>query len=120
MSQRLSKINELLKREIVTCVERNFEFENLLVTIHGVETSPNLKAARVFVGIIGEKGKAKSALAQLNRKSGFIQNEMMKRVTLRNTPALKFVSDESVERGVHVISILDELGEINLAEESES
>jgi ribosome-binding factor A len=120
MSQRLFKINELLKREIISCVERNFEFENLLVTIHEVETSPNLKAATVFVGVIGDKDLAKNALAQLNRRSGFIQNEMMKRVTLRSTPVLRFVVDESVERGVHVLSILDQLGEINLPEETKS
>ena len=50
MSLRISKVNELLKREIITCVERNFEFSNVLVTIHGVDTSPNLKTAKVFVG----------------------------------------------------------------------
>ena len=114
MSQRISKVNELLKREIVTCVERNFEFTDILVTIHHVETAPNLRSAQVYVGIIGDKNAAKGVIHDLNRRSGFIQNEMMKRVVLRNTPQLKFVSDDSVERGVRVMNILDELGEIDL------
>lgn len=120
MSQRISKVNELLKREIITCVERNFEFTDLLVTIHGVDTAPNLRTAKVYVGVIGDKIGAQSVLTKLNKKKGFIQNEMMKRVTLRNTPQLTFIGDNSVERGVHVLSILDELGDIELEEEEKS
>jgi ribosome-binding factor A len=117
MSQRISKVNELLKREIITCIERNFEFTDLLVTIHGVDTAPNLRSAKVYVGVIGDENSAKGVLAKLNRKSGFIQNEMMKRVILRNTPMLTFVGDNSVERGVHIINLLDELGEIEIEDE---
>ncbi|MDF1755906.1 MAG: 30S ribosome-binding factor RbfA [Verrucomicrobiales bacterium] len=120
MSQRISKVNELLKREIITCVERNFEFSDILVTIHAVDTAPNLRTATVYVGVIGDKGKAKDAISQLNKKRGFIQNEMMKRVILRNTPMLTFVGDNSVERGVHVLSILDEIGDIDLEEEEKA
>lgn len=117
MSQRISKVNELLKREIITCVERSFEFTDVLVTIHHVETAANLRSAQVFVGVIGDKDIAKGVVRDLNRRRGFIQNEMMKRVILRNTPQLTFVTDESVERGVRVMNILDELGEIELEDE---
>lgn len=119
MSQRISKVNELLKREIITCVERSFEFPDILVTIHAVDTAPNLRSAKVYVGIIGEEAKARDVITRLNKKSGFIQNEMMKRVVLRNTPMLTFVGDNSVERGVHVLSILDEIGDVDLDEEKE-
>lgn len=109
MSQRISKVNELLKREIITCIERNFEFPDLLVTIHAVDTAPNLKSAKVYVGIIGEKSAHGDVIGKLNRKRGFIQSEMMKRVILRNTPQLTFIFDDSIERGVRVMNILDEL-----------
>ncbi|MDF1813243.1 MAG: 30S ribosome-binding factor RbfA [Verrucomicrobiales bacterium] len=117
MSQRISKVNELLKREIITCVERNFEFPDVLVTIHAVDTAPNLRTAKVYVGVIGDANEAKNVVQKLNKKRGIIQNEMMKRVVLRNTPQLTFVGDNSVERGVHVLSILDEIGDIDLEEE---
>lgn len=109
MSKRISKVNELLKREIITCIERNFEFPDLLVTIHAVDTAPNLKSAKVYVGIIGEKSVYGDVISKLNRKRGFIQSEMMKRVILRNTPQLTFIFDDSIERGVRVMNILDEL-----------
>lgn len=117
MSQRISKVNELLKREIITCVERNFEFTDALVTIHAVDTAPNLKSAKVFVGIIGDEHQSRDIISRLNKKRGFIQNEMMKRVILRNTPQLTFVGDDSVERGVRVTAILDDIGEIDLDDE---
>ncbi len=119
MSQRISKVNELLKREIITCVERNFEFPDLLVTIHAVDTAPNLRSAKVYVGVIGGADDARDVVTRLNRKRGFIQSEMMKRVVLRNTPQLTFITDDAVERGVRVVNILDELGEIELPEEGE-
>ena len=120
MSQRISKVNELLKREIITCVERHFEFNNVLVTIHAVDTAPNLKSAKVYVGVIGDEKQTKNVVSGLNRKRGMIQGEMMKRIILRNTPQLTFLTDEAVERGVRVVNILDELGEIDLPEVEET
>ena len=52
MSARMPKVNALLKREIGNCLEKNFEFPDILVTIHDVEVSPNLRNAIVFVGVI--------------------------------------------------------------------
>lgn len=120
MSQRITRVNELLKREISACIEKNFEFPDVLVTIHEVSTATDLKSAQVFLGVIGTPGQAQEVLDKLNRKRGFIQGVVMKRVVLRNTPQLTFVCDDSVERGVRVLNILDEIGEIDLPEEEEN
>lgn len=120
MSQRISRINELLKREISSCIEKNFEFPNVLVTVHAVETAADLKAANVYIGVIGSATDTASVVRKLNAKHGFIQGVVMKRVVLRYTPHLSFHADDSVERGVRVLNILDEIGEIDLPEEEES
>lgn len=113
MSQRIARVNELLKREISSCVEKSFEFPGQLVTIHAVETAADLKSAKVFVGVVGGAGsEAEGVVSRLNGRSGFIQNVVMKRVVLRNTPRLTFITDDSIERGVRVLNILDEIGEI--------
>jgi len=117
MSQRIARVNELLKREISACVEKSFEFPDVLVTIHDVATAADLKAAQVFIGVIGSPEQTARVVDRLNAKRGFIQNVVMKRVILRNTPQLTFVADDSVERGVRVLDILDEIGEIDLPEE---
>ena len=117
MSQRISKVNELLKREIVSCVEKHFEFRDTLVTIHDVDTAPNLRSAKVYVGVIGDEAQTQSVIAQLNRRHGFVQRVVMKRIVLKNTPRLKFIADDSIERGHRVIDLLDELARAEPAEE---
>ena len=112
-SQRLSRVNELLKREISACIEKSFEFPNILVTVHDVDTAQDLKAAKVFIGVIGGEGEIDRVSKKLNSKHGCIQGVVMKRGVLRNTPRLTFVADDSVERGVRVLNILEEMGEQN-------
>lgn len=119
MSQRMTRINELLKREISTCIEKFFEFPNVLVTVHAVETADDLRAAEVFVGVIGSPAQSSDVLKKLNSKRGYIQGIVMKRVTLRCTPLLKFIADDSIERGVRILNILDDIGEIDLPDDSE-
>jgi len=118
MSQRITRVNELLKREISTCIERDFEFPEVLVTIHDVETARDLEAARVFVGIIGSEVDTAGVVETLNARRGHIQSVVMKRVVLRNTPQLTFIADDSVERGVKILGILDELEEAERAEQA--
>ncbi len=117
MSQRITRVNELLKREISSCIEKSFEFPGMLVTVHGVSTATDLRSAEVFIGVIGGDGQAGGVIKKLRAKRGFIQGAVMKRVVLRNTPLLNFVIDDSIERGVKVLNILEELGEIELPPE---
>lgn len=117
MSQRINRVNELLKREISGCIEKNFEFPDVLVTVHEVSTAVDLKTAQVFVGVIGSESETRSVVDRLNAKRGFIQNTVMKRVVLRNTPQLTFKTDTAIERGVRVLDILDDIGEIDLPDE---
>ena len=118
MSQRIARVNELLKREISSCIEKNFEFPDVLVTIHDVDTAADLKAAKVYLGVIGSQMQTEEVLMKLEKKRGFIQNTVMKRVVLRNTPQFSFHADDSVERGVRVLDILDEIGDVDSPEES--
>jgi ribosome-binding factor A len=113
MSRRIEKVNELLKREISSVLQRDFEFDGALVTVNGVEAAPDLKEARVFVGVLG--GHEAGVIDRLNSQHGFIQMRVMKRVVLRNTPVLRFVSDHSVERGVGIVNLLDEVAELPTA-----
>jgi len=120
MSQRLDRINELLRREISACIEKHFEFPEVLVTVHDVETAVDLKNATVFIGVIGSPEQARAVLNRLNGKRGFIQGTVMKRVVLRSTPLLHFKVDDSVERGVRLLNLLDEIGDVDLPDDPES
>jgi ribosome-binding factor A len=110
MGRRLDRVNELLKREISAVIMRDFVFPNRLVTVNSVEVAQDLKEARVFVGILG--GPGDGIIADLNQRHGFIQSKVMKRVVLKNTPVLSFRGDTSVERGVDIVNLLDEVEKI--------
>jgi len=110
MSQRLDKINELLRREISTVLQRDFEFVNALVTVGGVEITQDLREAKVFIGVLG--GKEADVLEQLAQKRALVQSRIAKRVVLRCTPILDFRIDKSAERGVEMVNILEEVDKL--------
>lgn len=110
MSQRLTRVNELLKREISTVVQKDFEFPNALVTVNEVKVTQDLKEAKVFVGVLGAKN-ADEIIRKLNVRHGFIQGRVAKRVVLRNTPVLDFRLDSSSERGVDMVNFLQHIEE---------
>ena len=107
MSQRLDRINALLRREISTVIQRDFEFVHCLVTISDVEITQDLREAKVFVSVLG--APPGSILEQLAHKRALIQSRIAKRVVLRCTPVLDFRLDTSAERGVQMVNILDEV-----------
>lgn len=110
MSQRLDRINELLRREISTVVQRDFEFNGALVTVNAVDITQDLREAKVFVGVIC--GYGAKVIEQLEQKRGLIQKRIAKRVVLRCTPILDFRLDTSAARGVDMVNVLDEVDKI--------
>ena len=117
MSRRTDRVNELLRREISSVLQRDFEWNGLLVTVNAVEVSQDLKDARVFIGVLG--GEGEKVISRLNGERGSIQGRVMQRVVLKNTPVLRFVSDDSVVRGVDIVNLLDEVAELPTAPQEE-
>ena len=117
MSRRTDRVNELLKREISGVLQRDFEWDGSLVTVNAVEVSQDLKEAKVFIGVLG--GHEGEVISRLNREHGSIQGRVMKRVVLKNTPVLRFLSDDSVVRGVDIVNLLDKVAELPTAPQEE-
>lgn len=109
MKNRLQRVNELLKRELSQCIEREMEFPNTLVTIHDVDVTPDLRKAHVYVGVIGDARQCSEVVKKLNKNRNHLQNEVSRRVTLKNTPHFEFRGDDSVARGVRVVALLDQI-----------
>jgi ribosome-binding factor A len=109
MKNRLSRVNELLKRELSELVRREITFTAKLVTIQQVDVTPNLKQAHVYVSVIGSDVERHAAMAQLHDRRITLQGELSKRVVLKYTPHLHFRLDETVERGTRILGILEEL-----------
>jgi ribosome-binding factor A len=114
MSLRLERVRELLKRELGEILRREIPMSEAgLLTVNEVGVAADLKSATVFVGVIGTTEQRKRAATLLDKESKRIQGMIGRAVVLKYTPHLKFVIDESIERGNRVLEILDELEKSN-------
>jgi ribosome-binding factor A len=77
-----------------------------MLTLTSVDVSPDLSHAKVFFTLL-DKTKLDSTLAGLKRSAGFLRSQLARRVKLYSTPELRFVYDESVERGDHLSRLID-------------
>lgn len=107
MSQRLSRVAELIRRELAAIIARDYDFPGALVSIRSVDLTPDLRHAHVFVSIFGAAGKEKSIVEQFEANRALLQHKLCKRVILKFTPQLHFKLDDSIKRGTDVVSLID-------------
>jgi ribosome-binding factor A len=112
MNHRVLRVRELIRRELSTILEKDFRFNDCLVTIHDVDVTPDLKQCFVYIGVIGKGMTSEEVLAKLTEKRGMIQRDLFKRVILKHSPVLAFRADTSIERGVRVLNLIESLPEI--------
>jgi ribosome-binding factor A len=117
MSRRTDRVNELLRREIGTVIQKDYEWHGKLVTVSEVETTQDLKEAKVWTSVLG--GDASPVIDKLNREHGSIQGKVMKRVVLKSTPVLHFRHDASAVRGVDIVNLLEEVDKLPKAPEAD-
>ncbi|MCX6996073.1 MAG: 30S ribosome-binding factor RbfA [Kiritimatiellaeota bacterium] len=109
---RLTRVNELLKREIAGALFRVMtgdDFDLAAVTVTHVFTSSDLHTARVLVSIRGHAADRTRLLHQLQRHRGEIQHLISKVVILKYTPQLNFALDPSLEEGDHVLRLIENM-----------
>jgi ribosome-binding factor A len=106
---RLTRVNELLRREIGEALYRLFDrstFDLAAVTVTHVIATSDLRTARVLVSIRGHEDERQRMLMRLQHMHGAIQHEIAEHIILKYTPKLHFTLDESIESGDRILSIL--------------
>lgn len=105
---RILRVNSLVQKELSLIIQREVElFENALLTISEVDTSPDLKYADVFVSII-PKNREKEVIAELNEHIYDIQKELNKRLVMRAVPKIRFKVDAREERAARIEKIIED------------
>jgi ribosome-binding factor A len=111
MSQRIDRVDELLRQEIGSIVNREVADPRVgFATITKVETTNDLRHAKVWVSVIGQPAERSETIAALGRAMPFVRRELGKTLRLRRIPDLHVQLDDTAERGTRVLHILDELG----------
>ncbi len=105
----MRRVNEAV-REVVSEAVGDLKDPRIgFVTVTGVETSPDLRHARVFVSVLGSEAKRRKTLAGLAAAHGVLQARVARELRMKRTPQLAFEYDPTVERGVRMTQLIDEL-----------
>lgn len=107
------RINEEIRKEISDIVQHEIRDPRLtaMVSITKVDVTKDLRYAKVFVSVFGDEKAKKDTIDALKSSSGFIRREIGRRVNLRYTPELIIELDNTIERGMHINSILHQIKE---------
>jgi ribosome-binding factor A len=109
MSDRMRRVNEAVKEVVSEAVGELKDPRIGFVTVTGVETSADLRHARVFVSVLGSEAKRRKTLAGLEAAHGVLQARLARELRMKRTPQLAFEYDPTVERGVRMTQLIDEL-----------
>ena len=106
-SGRAQKLADLMQREVSDLLRLELRDPRVgMITITSVDVSPDLSHAKVFFTLL-EKQKLEETLKGLKRSAGFLRSQLAKRIQMYTTPELRFIYDESVERGDHLSRLID-------------
>ena len=106
--QRLRRVADQIQRELSGLLRAELKDPRVgMITLTGVEISPDLAYAKVFFTTLADAKSLKSIQAGLERAAGFLRTQLGKRLRLRVTPQIRFEHDVSVERGVHLSQLID-------------
>lgn len=103
------RIADQIQRELAELVRLEVRDPRVgLVTLTGVELSPDQSHAKVFFTVLGSQAQAEEALEGLQHAAGFLRSGLAHRLSTRTVPDLAFVYDESIERGLRLTKLIDE------------
>ena len=107
-NNRIGRINEDIQRELSALI-RTLKDPRVsqvgMVSVIRVDTTGDLRYAKVFISVL-DKAQEKEVMKGLKSASGFLRRELARALQLRYTPELKFVADDSIQQGAHILEIL--------------
>jgi ribosome-binding factor A len=109
MSERMRRVNESVRQVLAEALPELKDPRIGLVTVTAVETAPDLRYATVFVSVLGSSRKRRASLDGLEAAHGVLQSRLARELRLKRTPQLTFEYDPTVERGVRMTRLIDEL-----------
>src|SRR5437762_8698058 len=109
MSERMRRVNEAVRQVLSEALGELKDPRIGFVTVTGVETSSDLREARVFVSVLGTERRRERTLEGLAAAHGVLQARIGRELRMKRTPQLAFEYDPTVERGVRMTQLIDEL-----------
>lgn len=108
---RTLRVAEQIQRELAQLIQQELKDPRIgMVTVADVEVTTDLSHARVYVTIFGGDDNTYETISALNHAAGFLRRELSHRLSLRTTPALRFIHDQTTEKANHLAALLSRAG----------
>jgi ribosome-binding factor A len=105
----MRRVNEVVREVLAAAIATDLKDPRIgFVTITHVETSPDLRAARVYVSVLGDAEERERTLAGLRSAHGFLQGRINQELHMKRTPTLSFDYDDSLERGARISKLMED------------
>lgn len=106
-----TRINMEVQRELSEIIRTEIKDPRIhpMTTVVSVQVTPDLKYCKAYISVLGDEEAGNSTIEGLKSAEGYIRRELARRVNLRNTPEIKFILDQSIEYGVNMSKLIDEV-----------
>lgn len=112
-----TRINGEVQRELSNIIRGEIKDPriNPLTSVVAVEVAPDLKTCKAYISVLGDEESQKNTLAGLRSAEGYIRRELARTINLRNTPEIRFILDQSIEYGVNMSKLIDNVNKESAA-----
>ncbi|WP_251495868.1 30S ribosome-binding factor RbfA [Otoolea muris] len=106
-----TRVNSEVQRELSEIISRELKDPRIhpMTTVVAVEVTPDLKLCKAYISVLGDEEAGKDTIKGLKNAVGFIRTQLARRINLRNTPEITFILDQSIEYGVNMTRLIDEV-----------
>ena len=107
MPDRMRRVNEAVREVVSARLAEGLRDPRIgFVTVTSVDTSPDLRQARVYVSVLGDEEQRAATMAGLESAHGVLQLAVARELRMKHTPTLEFLFDESIQRGMRITELL--------------
>ena len=106
-----TRVNAEVQHELANLIREGIKDPRIhpMTSVTGVEVAPDLKTCRAYISVLGDDEAKKNTIAGLKNAEGYIRKQLAKSINLRNTPEIRFILDESIEYGVTMSKLIDQV-----------
>lgn len=114
-----TRINAEVQHELANLIRGGIKDPRIhpMTSVTAVEVAPDLKTCRAYISVLGDEEEKRNTLQGLKNAEGYIRRQLAKTINLRNTPEIRFILDESIEYGVTMSKLIDEVSKKEDAQE---
>lgn len=114
-----TRVNGEVQKELSQIIQSGIKDPRIhpMTSVVSVEVAPDLKTCKAYISVLGDQQAQEDTLVGLKSAEGYIRRELAHNINLRNTPEIRFLLDQSIEYGVNMSKLIDDVNRKSTEEE---